>query len=55
MFDFVQLPSATTAGAGRYCQLKNKKTIKTVVENLKTHLGVDNLMIALARGSTLGK
>lgn len=47
------LPSATTVGAGRYCQLKNGKTIKTVVENLKTHLGVDNLMIALARGSTL--
>lgn len=50
-----QLLLNTTAGAGRSCLLNNKQTIKTVIENVKRHLGVDNLMVALARGSTMGK
>ncbi|XP_026813187.1 NIF3-like protein 1 isoform X1 [Rhopalosiphum maidis] len=46
------LPSSST-GAGRYCQFNNRLTINDAIEKIKRHLGVDNLMIALARGSTL--
>lgn len=54
--DIFQLPSLRpTAGDGRYCQLKGELTIGNAVQMIKSHLGVDNLMIAMARGSTLGK
>ncbi|XP_022182891.1 NIF3-like protein 1 isoform X1 [Myzus persicae] len=46
------LPSCST-GSGRRCQFKHGLTISAAVEKIKRHLGVDNLMIALARGSTL--
>ncbi|XP_060875704.1 NIF3-like protein 1 isoform X1 [Metopolophium dirhodum] len=46
------LPSCTT-GSGRCCQFRNGLTINAAIEKIKRHLGVDNLMIALARGSTL--
>ncbi|CAI6361606.1 unnamed protein product [Macrosiphum euphorbiae] len=47
------LPSSST-GSGRCCQFRNGLTINAAIEKIKRHLGVDNLMIALARGSTLG-
>jgi len=53
---FFQLPSSrSTAGDGRHCRFKEAMTIGNAVRTVKSHLGVDNLMIALARGSTMGK
>lgn len=49
------MPSNTTAGNGRRCQFNDGLTISDAVAKIKKHLGVDNLMVALARGSTLGK
>jgi len=53
---FFQLPSLySIAGDGRHCRFNEAMTIGNAVRTVKSHLGVDNLMIALARGSTMGK
>lgn len=54
--EFFQLPYLNpTSGDGRYCRFKDELTLSNAVQMIKSHLGVNNLMIAMARGSTMGK
>ncbi|XP_025405210.1 NIF3-like protein 1 isoform X2 [Sipha flava] len=43
----------TDVGTGRLCHFREGLTIRNVIQRVKCHLKVNNLMVALARGSTL--
>jgi len=47
-----QTPENPLVGAGRLCNLTNPVSLRQAIENIKSHIGIPHLRVAVAKGKT---